>query len=219
MKVQTQEILLRLLQEERVWRLFEIRKLDAMVAHAKGDDKALALRAGTALLYAHWEGFVKKSTELYLGYVETQLKAKRVHYNQVSRNVLAVVLRKKAHQASSSKRIGTFLELADFFHAEYADRFGVSLAGSISTAANLTPAVLVEILATLGIEVCDDSITDRFEALDELVADRNSVAHGEHIVPPAKVFSERVQLVLSMTEWVQGALVDAASTNAHMLVR
>ena len=51
------------------WRFFELTFLKKTINKASEKEKAPILRAYVALLYAHWEGFIKESASIYKEYV------------------------------------------------------------------------------------------------------------------------------------------------------
>lgn len=61
-KLRTLPELMSALSDELVWRQTEIVNLRMEAATAKELARKAILRAGVALAYAHWEGFVKCST-------------------------------------------------------------------------------------------------------------------------------------------------------------
>ena len=69
MKIRTADQLQEVLDAEFSWRLKEIADIRSAAESAKLGSQKTLIRAGVALLYAHWEGFIKKSTTAYINYV------------------------------------------------------------------------------------------------------------------------------------------------------
>ena len=63
MKLRSADQLLTLLDNEMAWRLKEMHELRSAVKAAKGTNIDTHIRAGVAMLYAHWEGFVKAAAK------------------------------------------------------------------------------------------------------------------------------------------------------------
>ena len=57
------------LDHELAWRVKEIDYTKTAVHRASGNAQSAVARAGLALLYAHWEGFVKGASEALLNFV------------------------------------------------------------------------------------------------------------------------------------------------------
>lgn len=68
LKIRTLEELQENLDKDMAWRLKKISTF-RMASKLEGQKKKPFICAGIALLYAHWEGFIKRSSECYLGYV------------------------------------------------------------------------------------------------------------------------------------------------------
>ena len=66
MKLRTVENLIDFLNEDIAWRKKELSSLKNNILQANVKLRLTAIRAGVVLLYAHWEGFIKRSAEAYL---------------------------------------------------------------------------------------------------------------------------------------------------------
>lgn len=64
------------IDDDLIWRRRELFNIRAAIEDAQGNapKQAALLRAGVALLYAHWEGFVKRCGTHYLEFVSNQGK-------------------------------------------------------------------------------------------------------------------------------------------------
>src|SRR6266700_678693 len=81
---------------------------------SSADQRAALLRGGIALLYAHWEGFIKAAGRVYLEFLRFQ----RLTYEDLSPNFLALAARSKMQAAAQSNRIRLHIELARFFRSD-----------------------------------------------------------------------------------------------------
>jgi MAE_28990/MAE_18760-like HEPN len=91
MKVRSVEQLDDLLAEDLAWRKRELTTLEFAIRRARTHEMAPLTRSGIALLYAHWEGYIKGSATLYLAFVAS----KRLRLEELSSHILAVALRSK----------------------------------------------------------------------------------------------------------------------------
>ncbi|MFC3119433.1 MAE_28990/MAE_18760 family HEPN-like nuclease [Jhaorihella thermophila] len=74
MKVRTVDQLLDRISSERVWRIREIAALRSQCfsTSVSVDAQRAVRRSFLPIAYAHWEGFVKKSSHYYLEFVSMQ---------------------------------------------------------------------------------------------------------------------------------------------------
>lgn len=72
-KIKTVETLEELLMQDLAWRKKEMFSLKILVEKDEVNEPIL-LRAGIALLCAHFEGFIKRASNCYIGYVAEQKK-------------------------------------------------------------------------------------------------------------------------------------------------
>ena len=72
MKIRTTNDLQDAIDHEMAWRKHELSTIRANVVSSRRHAKETAIRAGVALLYAHWEGAIKNIATYYLEYVAMQ---------------------------------------------------------------------------------------------------------------------------------------------------
>ena len=149
----------------------------ALVQECTGQLRARVLiRAAVALLYAHWEGFVKASGSYYLEYVASN----RVPYRRLAPNFVALTLRSKFDEMGASEKISSANALADFFCTCLEAQSRVPYKNVVNTKANLSSKVLQDIISALGLD--PSQFATRLNFIDtNLVSPRNHIAHGEEL--------------------------------------
>lgn len=175
MKIRTTEELVDAIAAELSWRRKELADIRYLVQQTSGNRSRqdLMTRAGIALLYAHWEGFVKAAAEAYLQFVAMQ----RCKNSELAHCMLALMIRTRLNAARASKKISTHLELVDFFRSSMKQRSTLPYKNAIHTESNLSSTVLLEILTTLGLDTKD--YESKAHMIDnQLLAKRNHIAHG-----------------------------------------
>lgn len=174
--IRTTEQLIDKIAEDLVWRRKELTILRDLVQKFQGEPlrSRVLIRGAVALLYAHWEGFVKKSSSYYLEYVASQ----RLPYKTLAANFIGLTLRTKFFELGANEKISAGNNLADFFCTSMERRSSVPYRKVVDTKSNLSSKVLRDILDALGLDV--EKFETRLMFIDtNLVNPRNHIAHGE----------------------------------------
>lgn len=176
MKVRTIDQLLDRISSERVWRIREIAALRSQCfsKSVSVDAQRAVRRAFLPIAYAHWEGFVKKSSHYYLEFVSMQrLKLSELNWPFVSLYLV------KEHQADLLSSGSFALEgVCQTIANRSEDRVRLHYKDVISTKSNLNSDVLRHICRSLGLNYSDFQPKELF--IDAgLLAKRNHIAHGE----------------------------------------
>ncbi len=112
MKVMTKEILFDRIAQERIWRIKEIDELRKLIATRTTpfEKKKVLCRSGVVLLYAHWEGFVKKIGTLFLEYVASR----RLSLGELRTNFIAIITKHKIGQLTESNKYSSFGDIVTY---------------------------------------------------------------------------------------------------------
>ncbi|WP_322616991.1 MAE_28990/MAE_18760 family HEPN-like nuclease [Pseudomonas sp. BIC9C] len=197
------------LDSEMGWRVKEIGAF--IVASKSGSpEKKFFIRAGVALVYAHWEGFIKASSEQYLSFVHY-----RGHTYRELKSCFAVFgLKSKLQMLSKSRQSSPNIEAFDFIISEMGQPAHMQMASAIDTESNLTSKVFTNIAASLDLNV--EKYKTKFNLIDEsLVKRRNQVAHGEYMDLGGREFGELVDEILQLMRDYKTDLLNAASIEAY----
>jgi hypothetical protein len=212
-KIRTLEELQDKLDRELVWRKREFAVIKSLVeANSTPERASYYIRSGIALIYAHWEGFIKAAGEAYLLYIATQ----RLTYAQLSINLVAVAARKILSEAGVSNKAALYTNVAHFFSHRLDERCKFP-EGVITTKSNLDSEVLKEITHILGIDYA--AYAAKVEIIDKrLLANRNSIAHGEYCQVDKKDFDEIHEEILNLMEIFHDQVADAAINKTYKRV-
>jgi hypothetical protein len=164
------------LADEFVWRRKELHSLKSMVAkHEKTSSRDLSVRTAVPLLYAHWEGFVKKIGSLYLEFVARQGLKNR----NLAKPFLAMAVGRLVHDMAASNKVKQSMEVVDFFLDRLSDSSNLQWRGGVNTKANLNSTVLQEIVLSLGLDYTPFETKEKMIDV-QLLGNRNNIAHGRY---------------------------------------
>ena len=178
MNIRTTEDLVDSFAREISWRRVELSEIKRLVEVSTDNEvrNAALTRSAVALLYAHWEGVIKRLTEFYLNFVSMQ----RLKNSQLSDCMLAIVVRSKFRDVEDSHKISPHLELLKFYRTSMDDRSRLPHKNVIRTESNLSSAAFLEILTTVGLD--SSPYRGKFHLIDRsLLAKRNHIAHGQQL--------------------------------------
>lgn len=210
MKVRTAEELSDRLAEDLIWRKKELTVLKALLTTARPDRKGPLLRALVALVYAHWEGFIKNTSHRYLEY----LAERRLLYSELASNFVAISLRNQLSEATSQRNPAALIGVVDEMRRGLARRSRIPVNGAIDTASNLSSDVLREITAGLGLEY--RHFESKAVMLDErLLANRNRIAHGEYLPVDEASTIELADEVQGLMDLYRNLVENAVVTGAY----
>jgi hypothetical protein len=176
MSVRTTEDLIDAFAIELAWRRRELTELKRLVESSSENlvSQAALTRCAVALLYAHWEGIVKRLTETYIEFVSMQ----RLKNSELSDCMLAIIVRSKFHDAGVAQKLSSHLAVLNFFRTGMGERSRIPYKKVVQTESNLSSKVFSEILTTVGIPTT--AYEPKFNILDhQLLARRNHIAHGQ----------------------------------------
>ncbi|MFD6836294.1 MAE_28990/MAE_18760 family HEPN-like nuclease [Streptomyces diastaticus] len=175
MKIRTVEQLVDRISQDLSWRKKELTVFRGQVERAEHGVRPALLRASVALLYAHWEGFIKNSCHYYLCY----LASLRLSYDELRPELAALSLRQHLEMFEGSNKASLHSSLVRTIRNDGGGRAKIPTdRDAVRTNSNLNWERLSEILCSVG---CDfDRYSQYSDLIDEqLLASRNSIAHGE----------------------------------------
>jgi hypothetical protein len=204
-KIRTITQLQETLDAEMGWRIKEISAFKLATKTESGNRKAF-VRAGVALVYAHWEGFIKAASEAYLNFVDNQ-----GHMYRDLKSCFAVFgLKRKLALLSDSRQAKPNIEAFDFVLGELNKPARMNMSSAIDTESNLTSKVFANIATSL--DIATTGYETKFNLIDEsLVRRRNKVAHGNYLDLEADDFRSLADGILEMMRNYKTDLENAAS--------
>ncbi|MCU6720229.1 MAE_28990/MAE_18760 family HEPN-like nuclease [Porcipelethomonas ammoniilytica] len=214
MKIRTINNLQDAIDSEMAWRKKELSALKSNIQSSRSFAKETALRAGIALLYAHWEGAIKNIAYYYLVYVSFQ----KVPYNKLKNNFLAVTLKQKLLQFEETNKTTLQTAIINSIFEISNEPSQIPTEKIISTNSNLNSAIFNEIMCTIGLKT--DYYEQSYKMIDEVLLNmRNNIAHGErleNIDLDEKRYNEIHDIIFDLINHFSVQVLNAACLNIYL---
>lgn len=198
------------LEEDLAWRKRELTTIYSTVNNARQHQRGPFLRAAVCLLYAHWEGFVKTAARGYVSYVAHQ----GLRYRQLTPNFVALGMRQEIRKAGQSNQPSIHTKLVEMLMSDLSENSNLDWQNSINTGSNLNTDRLTEILTLLGLD--STNYLSKGQLLDQkLLANRNSVAHGERVEIDADDYDLLHSEIIRLADQFNTDVQNAAATRKY----
>ncbi|WP_189680652.1 MAE_28990/MAE_18760 family HEPN-like nuclease [Seohaeicola zhoushanensis] len=163
---------LEIISQDLDWREAELGSLKVLLIRRDTTDlqKLVLLRACWALLYAHYEGFVKTAMTIF--YDEARKRVQNC--GSLPKLTRLFALERMLRQLKGLPPIDFLTEIEDFVNAHHA---GKPTFPEVETKSNLWPNVFSEILDVADLSV--PSLETHKFLINTLVSRRNNIAHGQ----------------------------------------
>lgn len=185
------------------WRRKELTILKNKIPNSKNSYQTALIRAIIPLLYAHWEGFVKCSLSYYLTYVSN----KGLKHNELKTQFIALSLQSKLSDIKANS-IQTKTQIIDFIFSNLNKQARIPTKNIINTKSNLNYNVFEDILYTLSFK--DSHFESKRDLINDLVSERNYIAHGEHKLIDLETFNEFFDDTISLMEYLKTKIENSA---------
>ena len=197
-KIRTPNDLSDRLSTDLAWRKIELSAIKGLIERREFElqkNKVLT-RSGIAILYAHWEGYIKCAATAYLEFVSMQ---RNLRYCDLTDNFIAIAMKSRLDEAASTKQATIHNEVIKFLIESMEERIKLPKEGVITTGSNLSSDVLRQILALLGIDYRPYK-TKQVLIDEKLLAKRNCIAHGEFLDVDVDSYRELHKEVINMMD-------------------
>ena len=192
-----------------MWRKKELTVLRKLVSTASTDRKDVLVRSLVAILYAHWEGFLKNTAESYLEYVG----ARRLPYSELSTNLVAYALLPRVRAAAKQRNLGGMIDVVRLFREDMGSRSRFPKDG-VDAESNLSSRVLRNLTTALGLDY--RAFETKAVLIDErLLGNRNSIAHGHYLSLDAEDALELATNILSLMEVFRDEVENAVALSRY----
>lgn len=200
------------LSEEIAWRKKELIYIETLIEKNRYRTvQSTLIRSGTAILYAHWEGFVKNAATSYVEFVARQ----HLKYSELSPNFLALAVKKQLNEAQNSYRAIIFTKVVDFLITGLESKCSIQWDDAIKTQSNLNSEVLKDIICILGL---DYSLYETKEKIidETLLRSRNEIAHGQYLLIDFDQYMELHHEIISLMDLFRDQIENAAISKTYL---
>jgi hypothetical protein len=201
------------LDHDFAWRVREIDYTKTAVQRASGNAQMAVARAGLALLYAHWEGFVKGASEALLNFV----LHRKFKYRQLRPCFMAHGLAMHLDVLVTTHKHHRRFETVQFVVEKLDEQAKFPWKDVIRTQGNLSSEVFRSVVAAIAID--PTRYESRYNWIDKvLLARRNRIAHGERLEFSASEFPSLADETLTLLRWFKNDIENSAATKAYLAV-
>ncbi|WP_125935806.1 MAE_28990/MAE_18760 family HEPN-like nuclease [Streptomyces sp. WAC 06738] len=213
MKIRTTEGLYDCISADLGWRKKELSIFKGQVGRAEAGIRPALLRASIALLYAHWEGFVKNGAHAYLCY----LASLKLTYAQLRPELVALAMRAQIEEFELTNRAFIHATLIRDVREGASSRAKIpTRREAVRTFSNLNYDRLCDILCSVG---CDFSRYSPYQDLidEQLLAARNRIAHGEEDYIRLTDWDDVRVEIIKMMDDISSQILNSATQKSYLL--
>lgn len=208
--IKTIEILESKLQGDLAWRKKEMLSLRLLV-NKDSTNEPLLLRAGMALLCAHFEGFVKFASKAYIQYVSEQ----GIRTELLKDNFAALNMKGAFSECSHSDKVSVHSELISKYNSIHELPFKLHNRDAISTHSNPSSKKLKELLLSIGIS--SDIFETKANYIDKsLLENRHRVVHGDYCNLDKVDFDSTFEIIMKLIDGYEELVIEAADNKNYM---
>lgn len=168
-------------------------------------------RAAACLLYAHWEGFVRDSIELFLDFVRSSV----FDESEVNTKLRAAILLEYVDRNRGNFGLDA---CARYFDMTFNEKFSIVELPSIGKlSGNVSYETFVSLISVFNFEV-PASIEVRRKFINVLLLhSRNQIAHGHGLPIEAREFADLKTGTLELIDRTKDLFIDGAFNARHKL--
>lgn len=215
MKIRTINDLQDMIDRDLAWRRKELSSIKSNIKEARSFAKNTALRSGIALLYAHWEGFIKNAATYYLCYISCQ----KIPYKKLKENFFALSIKNQVSLFEKTNKATLHNKILKSIFDQYNECSQIPYENIVKTQSNLNSSVFKEIMAVIGLDCTD--YESSYNLIDEVLLNmRNNIAHGDKLEVMSldeDRFNEIYNIVTRLIERFSTQIMNAAVLKEYIV--
>lgn len=175
MRVRSIDELEYIIAKDFSWRRKELTVFKTLSLSSKKQMKIILLKSGIALLYSHWEGFIKNASIAYCEYINH----KNILYKNLIHNFHVCAILEEFQGQYPHRNFKSAFKLVEDRELFFERKCKINSEKYIDTGSNLNSEILKEITMKIGVdysfyELKGNLINERFLGF------RNAISHGEY---------------------------------------
>lgn len=211
MKIRSLEELQDRLDEDFSWRIKELIQLKSLI-HATNNPSFI--RAGLALLCAHFEGFIKLSSNYYIIFICDQ----KIPNYKLKRNFIALEIKHQLQDCAQSDKTSYHQKFVEYAYSCWQKNFYVKYASNspvISTESNPSSTVVKEIMKSIGLDFTPFETKKNYIDTD-LLSNRHKIVHGERFSMDLKEFDSTYENVVKILKEYKEIILNSAIQRKYL---
>lgn len=213
MRTTTLEELSQRIDSDLGWRKKEITSLSLVISELQGEPQRAVLRGSLAVLYAHWEGFVKQSVFLYMNFVDGQC----LSANQLNEAIVAFVFRNKLGKFHSEGLGPDHINIIRDLRNQEANRLKFPRSSrDIDTMSNLSSKRFKTLINFIPFTM-PSKYDDTLSLIDtDLVLPRNAISHGNDNSVTVDEWETIRDMILDVISYIGDEVLNAAINEEYL---
>lgn len=202
------------LDKESSWRRKELITLKLMHDKSRDHQRELLRRAGVALLYAHWEGFVKKAGTEYVRFVANQF----LRFKELTDNFVALGMKAHLGVVNDSEKGEVLISAVRFLRHGMGEKATLTWDKAVRTKSNLSSERLRDVVSTLGLDYTPFAAKEKL-LIQRLLDYRNGIAYGQNIAVDEKEFVSLHEGTLEAVDEFKSQLIQRVDEKAYRMTK
>lgn len=201
------------LDEDLSWRKKELLEFKHVLSNTELHE-TLYVRAGIALLCAHFEGFIRLAANYYVVYVSY----KKIPIKNIKNNFLALKLKNKFLECSKTEKTSVHMSLFNKLEQIQEDCFFVKYsegAKIISTDSSPSSEVICEIMKSIGLDFLPFESKKNYIDYN-LLKNRHEIVHGERTSLTKVDFLDTFTIIMDIIEEFKNIILNAAEGELYL---
>lgn len=211
MKVRSLNELSSQLADSLSWRIREISDLRAEIQKNHPPKQITFVRAGVALLYAHWEGFVRNAVVAYSKYLSSQ----NLRFDMLKVCFMGVPVKSEIKFILDTSRPGALGESVQKILDKRVEAVSINMENHVKNLGNLNYDLFINIVISL--DLYNTFFDGRQKLIDErLLKNRNMIAHGNYVEVDEGGYLDLSDEVIALMRALKDEIENSAATKKYL---